>query len=92
MRWEIAGWQPSAQGSGHSQPGSHRVPCPCPGAAEPVVLPVALPSSWGEATQAGLLPSRVLLPQEKTQAVVFHVPCGWCAGLATSGLQRELWH
>lgn len=62
------------------------MPRPRPGASETLLLAAALPNSRGEAAQAGLLRSSVLLTQEMTQEVVFRVPCGWRAGQATSGL------
>lgn len=68
------------------------MPRPCPGASETLLLLAALPDSRGEAAQAGLLRSSVLLPWQMTREVVFHVPCGWRAGRVTSGLHRELWH
>lgn len=56
------------------------MPHPCPGASETLLLLAVVPDSRGEAVQAGLL-----LPREMTWEVVFHVPCGWRAGMATSG-------
>lgn len=53
---------------------------PRPGAPETLLLLAVLPDSRGEAVQAG-----VLLPREMTWEMVFRVPCGWRAGMATSG-------